>query len=349
MSTDWKNRCLGPDGTVRDALAAIEGARGATALILDKDGRLLGTVSDGDIRRGLLRGETLESPVTTVMFTQPVTAASDTPRDALLSLMQAHEIRDVPLIDADGRLVAVRELRELLAADIRDNEVVIMAGGRGRRLMPLTETVPKPMIEVHGRPLLEIILARLIRQGFRKFRFSVHYLSHVIKEHFEDGARWGVSIHYIEETRPLGTGGALSLIEDPPEHALVVMNGDVLTNLDVGWMVEHHERARAAATVGVREHEMQLPYGIFATEGERVRGFREKPVMNFSINAGIYVLEPEVLTLREKGTTFDMPDLIEDCLKSGKLVSAYQITEAWHDVGEMAELERARGERSLAL
>lgn len=340
------DHALSPQATVRDALAMIDRGRGATCLVIDGNGRLVGTVSDGDIRRGLLRGETLESPVSAVMFDRPLIAPQGASNEELLGLMRAREVRTLPIVDAEGRLTGVRSLRDLLAANERGNWVVLMAGGRGQRLMPLTQSTPKPMLPVGGQPLLESTLLKLINQGFRRFYISINYLAHVIKQHFEDGRRWGVEIRYLEEDAPLGTGGALGLIADQPAEPLVVMNGDILTNADLGRMVGYHARHNAAVTVGVRDYELQLPYGVFTTDGDHIRGFREKPVLNYAINSGLYVIEPRMLDRIERGRALDMPELVETCISAGEPVAAYHVTEAWLDVGGHAELERAR--RDLA-
>jgi len=335
--------------TIRDAMEAINRRDGGVCLVVDEEERLQGTISDGDIRRGLLKGERLDSSVGSIITPNPTVASVNASRDELLTIMQARGIRDIPLVDEGGRLVCVRTLKELLSVEPRDNWVVLMAGGTGRRLLPLTQSRPKPMLEIGGRPILETIILKLIKQGFRKFYLSVNYLSHIVKEHFEYGQRWGVEIRYLEEDQPLGTGGCLGIIADRPSQPLVVMNGDIFTNLDLGRMVDYHTRSNAMVTVAVRAHEIQVPYGVFTVSDHCVSDFSEKPVLSYSINAGIYVIEPKALMYIKPGQVLDMPDFVLDCVRRNQSVLAYRVTERWLDVGEHSEFERARRDETLHL
>lgn len=340
---------VSPDAPVRHALAIIDQFRGAACLVVDDTNRLLGTVSDGDIRRAMLKGQDLETPVSRIMFNNPITARSDTPNDELLAIMRAREIRDLPLIDGDGRLVKMRTMRELLEANVRDNWVVLMAGGRGKRLMPLTDQTPKPMLMIDDRPILESILVRLINQGFRNFYISVNYLAHIIKLHFEDGRKFGVNIRYLEEDAPLGTGGALSLIKETHDLPLILTNGDVLTALDFGRMIDFHESEKPSMVVGVRDHKIQLPYGVFTTQDKQISTFEEKPIVSYLINTAIYTIDPVAFRHIKKNSAFDMPDLVMKCLASSEKVTPFHITDSWLDIGDHAELERARRDSSLLL
>lgn len=329
---------------LREVIAVIDRGAAQLALVIDSHQRLLGTVTDGDIRRGLLRGLSLDAPVENVMqrhFRSLPASAGET--DAL-ELMRRNGLHQVPALDEKGRVSRLYLLEELLRPQGRPNTVVLMAGGKGERLRPLTADCPKPMLPVGGKPMLEIILQQCVDAGFNRFFLSVNYLKQQIIDHFGDGSRWGVSVEYLEENNPLGTGGALSLLPQIPDHPLLVMNGDVLTRVDFKQLMNFHQEHAAEATMCVREYVTQIPYGVVQIDGTSVVGLQEKPALSHYVNAGIYVLNPSVLSLLQPGSACDMPALLERAKAEGGQIAAFPIHEYWLDIGHPDTLRRAQGE-----
>lgn len=341
---NWRDVLVQPDTSIRAVMERIDRSSTQLALVIDADGRLLGTVSDGDVRRGLLASRTLDEPVERVMNRSPTVAREEEDRQSVLALMQSRDLRQMPIVDREGRVVALHLLSELLRPAQRDNVVVIMAGGIGERLRPLTERIPKPMLLVAGRPILETILLQFIKQGFHKFVFSVNYRAEVIEERFGDGARWSVQIEYVREPKRLGTAGSLRLLSQRPSQPMIVMNGDILTKVDVHALLSFHEEAAAAATMCVREHEYQVPFGVVQTSGVDILSFEEKPVARWPVNAGIYVLSPSALDVIPDDSYFDMPALFDAVRSGGGRTLAYTIREFWLDIGRPADFERANAE-----
>ena len=314
------------------------------ALVVDKDKRLLGLITDGDVRRAILAGASLDDPVGPHMQTNFTAVAPAMGRSEVLDLMRARTFNQIPIVDEAGKLVGLHLLREIIGAVERPNWAVIMAGGRGEQLRPLTDNVPKPMIKVAGRPILERIVLHLVGFGIRRIFLSINYLSELIEQHFGDGSRFGCRIEYLRESRPLGTGGALSLLSEKPEDPLLVLNGDLLTEFDVGSMIAFHSGGRYAATMGVHDYVQSVPFGVLDIAEGRVLGIREKPTMTYPTNAGIYVLNPALLERVPRDTMYTIPALVEDCLARGESVGAFPIEDDWLDVGHPQELQRARGE-----
>jgi NDP-sugar pyrophosphorylase family protein len=265
-------------------------------------------------------------------------------RPEVLDLMQALTISQIPVIDTRGRLIGLHTLRGIIGTTPRPNWAVVMAGGRGERLRPLTDSIPKPMVKVAGRPILERIVLHLVGCGIRTIFISVNYMADVIEEHFCDGASFGCSIEYLRERMPLGTGGSLSLLPQMPSHPTLVLNGDLVTQFDVTRMLAFHDEGGYRATVGIHEYSHTVPLGVVEIEGDRVIQIREKPTQTWRVNAGIYVLAPELLQRVPPDTYFDLPALVEECLESGEAVGAFHVREDWVDVGHHRELKRARGE-----
>jgi len=332
------------DATMAEVVEVIDRGAAQIALVVDENRRLLGTVTDGDFRRALLRGLSMQAPVEQFMHREfhalPKTATDE---DAL-NLMRRKFIHQIPALDDDSRVVRLFRLEELIKPNERPNTVVIMAGGKGERLKSLTTNCPKPMLQVGGKPILEIILEQCIEIGFREFYFSVNYLKEQIKDYFGDGTSWQVNIQYLEEDKPLGTAGALSLLPSMPEHPLLVLNGDVLTRVDYGHLLRFHAEHEASATLCVQEHITRIPYGVVRMDDVMVQGIEEKPVLSNYVSAGIYVLAPGLLELIPSEQSFDMPQLIEKAVEQQYRVSAFPIHEYWLDVGHPECLERAYGE-----
>lgn len=344
MPHDLQKVTVSKSASLRMAMEAI--GRGAVeiALVVGEDRRLLGTVTDGDIRRALLAGATLDGPVESVMNKQFTTVNEDANRSEVLDLMQARTLGQIPILDSQGRLVGLHLLREIVGRQEKPNWVVVMAGGRGERLRPLTDSLPKPMVRVAGRPILERIVLHLVGQGFRRIFLSVNYMSEVIEGHFGDGDSLGCEIQYLREKDPLGTGGALALLPGQPSNPLLVLNGDLLTHFDASGMLAFHAQRGYLATVGCYEYAHTVPYGVLDLDEDRVTGLREKPRESWTVNTGIYVLEPALLARVPRGVYFPLPALVEECLDRREPVGAYRVAGDWVDVGHHQELRRARGE-----
>jgi len=335
---------IGPEATILDAVASITKSRMQIALVVDAERRLKGTLTDGDIRRALLRNLPLTTRVAEIMAPNPqmVPAGSDDAK--LFRLMRALHIRHLPLVDEDGRVVGLRTLEDLFQSPRRPNRVVLMAGGLGSRLRPLTHATPKPMLPVGGKPLLETILETFVDQGFHRFSISLNYLAETIIGHFGDGRRWGVEIEYLQEPTRMGTAGSLTLLRERPAEPFLVMNGDILTSVDFRQMLQFHQDNQALATMALHEYTLQVPYGVVQVDGHRLTGITEKPVHHHFINAGIYVLDPRAWDRIPKGTVFDMPELFQALISEGGTTVAFPLREYWLDIGQPQDLQRAESE-----
>lgn len=338
---NWRHALLPPTATVHEAIQNLELVSIQIVLITDEHNRLIGTLSDGDIRRGLLRGLTLESSIESIIFRKPLVVPPSLGRKMVLQLMTVNHIRQIPIVDEDGKVLGIHLWNQVALQTEKPNLMVVMAGGKGLRLRPHTETCPKPMLPIHGKPMLEHILERARMEGFRHFVFAIHYLGHIIEEYFETGEKWGVQIDYLREDSPLGTAGALSLLETLPQDPIVVTNGDVITDIRYGEILSFHERHRAAATMAVRLHEWRHPFGVVQLSGLDIVGFEEKPIARSHINAGVYVLSPTALGILEKKVPCDMPTLFEKLQAQSLRTVAYPMHEPWLDVGRQADLDVA--------
>jgi len=333
---------LQPDATLLEAIERMDAVRRKLIVIVDGDRRLLGTVSDGDIRRGLMRRLSMDTPVSAVMNRDPVSLNVAGPEGEALVRLSERGVALAPLLDGSGRVVGLYP-DAAIATKARDNLVVIMAGGRGVRLAPLTRTCPKPMLKVAGRPLLESIIERMRDQGFSRFRLAVNYLAEVITDHFGDGSGMGVEIDYLREDHPRGTAGALSLLREPLTAPIVVLNGDVLTRLAFGDLIDFHQEHGAVATLCVREHQFQAPHGVAEIDGVRLTSLREKPTFRWQANAGIYCLDGSLLSRIPADGPYDMPELLSGLTGTGDRVCAYPMHEYWLDIGRPPDFESAQG------
>lgn len=340
----WRKVLLPAGATIQQAISNLDESGLQIVLVVCAEGRLLGSVTDGDVRRALLKGLKLEGAVQEIMFTAPLVVPPEIGREMVLHLMHANKIHQLPIVDAERQVVGLHLWDEVIEPSNRPNTMVIMAGGLGKRLLPLTEDCPKPMLPVGGKPMLERIIERAKSEGFRRFIVSVHYLGHIIEEYFEDGEQWGVEIRYLHEESPLGTAGAISLLNPRPDEPFVVTNGDVLSDIRYGEMLDFHVRHGAQATMAVRLHEWQNPFGVVRTEGIDIIGFDEKPVHRTHVNAGIYVLAPSVLDELIVGEQCDMPTLFERIQRIGQSTIAYPMHEPWLDVGRPDDLQKARSQ-----
>ena len=335
---------ISPQLTNRETIQVIDQTAAQIALVVDSEQRLLGTVTDGDLRRGLLRGETLESPVENIMNRKFRSLPADCTKNRALRLMREETLRHVPGLDSEGRVVRMFLLEEKIYNLKHDNWVVLMAGGQGERLRPMTDACPKPMLRIGGKPMMEIILEQFSEAGFQKFFFSVNYLKQQIMDYFGNGDHWGIEIQYLVEKQPLGTAGSLELFTHFPKHPIIVANGDVLSRVDYGKLLQFHKENKSSATICIRQHETELPFGIVKTNGSELVSLEEKPVMTHSINAGIYVLNPEIIKLLQKDQVCDMPQLLERGLAQNLSINAFPVHEFWVDVGLPQIYEQVNGE-----
>jgi dTDP-glucose pyrophosphorylase len=312
--------------------------------VVERDGKIVGTVTDGDIRRALLNGTGLDAPVNLVMNHNPISASIGITNMAALTLMRRHSIHQLPIVDANGKVIDVKLIDELAASAQSDHWVVLMAGGLGSRLKPLTDDLPKPLIRVGDKPILETVLGGFIKAGFGKFFISVNYKAEMIREYFGDGSAWGVDISYLEERDRLGTAGALSLLPERPSQPFFVMNGDLLTTVNFEKMLKYHREHQAFSTVCVREHSVTVPFGVVELENHRLKGIREKPTHKYFVNAGVYLLNPDVLDYLTGNESIDMPALIERTIAQGRSSVVFPLREYWIDVGRLDDLQRASDE-----
>lgn len=341
---DWKHSMVRRAASIRDTIKTIDASAMQIALVVDDNARLIGSVTDGDVRRAILRGADLGTAVEFIMNPHPKTAAINESRENILLMMRRQQLHQIPILDETGTLVGVEMLDDLLRPVTKDNPVVLMAGGLGSRLRPLTDDCPKPMLRVGDKPILETILASFIEYGFNRFYFSVNYRASVVKEYFGDGSAWQVDIRYLEEDQKLGTAGALSLLQPASNLPIIVMNGDLLTRINFQHLLDFHAGHNAAATMCVREFEQQIPYGIVNIEGHHLVGIEEKPTQKFFVNAGIYVLNPAALEYLPAGVSIDMPDLFNRVVQNGGQAAVFPLREYWLDIGRIDDLERARSE-----
>ncbi|MFN4297160.1 MAG: nucleotidyltransferase family protein [Brevundimonas sp.] len=334
---------LSDQATLREAIERLDAIRGQLVVIVDEAGRLRGSLTDGDVRRALLRMTPMEACVDKAMNPDPVAVRPGHNPAEIQAELNALGASQAPVVDREGQVVGLYP-EHYGETGPRDNLVVIMAGGRGARLAPLTRHTPKPMLTISGRPLLETIIQRLRDQGFGRFRLAVNYLAEVIEGHFGDGSAFDVEISYLRESEPRGTAGALALLEEPIDGPFLVMNGDVLTRLDFGQLLAFHGDHDAAATVCVREHRFETPYGVVETEGHRLVSIREKPTFRWFANAGIYVLGPEALKQVPTSGHYDMPTLLAALTERGDTVGAFPIHEYWIDIGRPPDFDLARSD-----
>lgn len=342
QTTNISRFFIDPTQSVREAAQVIDRYKEGIALVTDGAGKLLGTITDGDIRRFMLSGRSLDEPCSSVMFTHPATAMENASRSEIQEILLKRKLRHIPLVDDAGIVRGLTTLRDFLPPDTIAPVAVIMAGGEGKRLRPITESIPKPMVEVGGKPLLETIIVNLTKHGITDIRLAVNYKHEIIERHFGNGNAFGASISYIRESKKLGTIGALSLISNPPQGPFLVMNGDVVTNINLTQFFEFHRKHRAVCTIAASEYHIAIPYGVLDLAGHFVLGVKEKPTQNLFCNAGMYILDSEAIHFIPKDTRFDVTDLIAELIARGYPVSAFPIREYWVDVGKKDDLQKAQ-------
>jgi len=338
----WRELLLPMDATVKDAINVLNETGLRIVLVVDENGALEGTVSDGDIRRGLLKGLELSSPIMLIIHREAFVVPPKMESKVVIELMSTNQILQVPIVDDNQVVIGLHLWDRITIPVLRQNLFIIMAGGKGTRLYPQTENCPKPMLLMAGKPILEHIILQAKEEGFIHFVLAINYLGHIIEDYFGNGDRFGVKIEYLREETPLGTAGALSLLGIMPDNPIVVTNGDVVADIQYGSILDFHQEQKSTATMAVQMHEWRNPFGVVQTQGIEIIGYQEKPTMRSNINAGVYILEPSVLGYLDRATPCDMPTLFDSIRLCGERVLAYLIHEKWIDVGQPEDLIRAQ-------
>ena len=341
---NWREVLVQPESTILETIAVIDRGAMQIALVVDANGQLVGTVSDGDVRRGILKGVAMSDEVRLIMNKNPIAAGPDVSKEEMRELMGKWEIRQIPVVDANRKIIRIETWLETLRHAPKDNPVVLMAGGAGRRLGQLTEACPKPLLKVGDKPILQTILESFIEFGFHNFYFSVNYRADMIQSYFGNGEKWGVTIQYLCENEPMGTAGALRLLQNQAAEPIIVMNGDILTKVDYGHLLNFHKEAQSCATMCIRDYQTQIPYGVVEINEHRLVAIREKPVQQFFVSAGIYVFEPDIVKYLPQNGRVDMPELFQAVLDSRHETAVFPIREYWIDIGRADDYEKANGD-----
>ncbi len=341
---DITNIRLKESSTIKEALAIIDSGAVKIAVVVDEDNTLLGTLTDGDIRRAILKGKGIDDTIEAIYFTSPTVVSVNASKEEVINICTAKKIHQVPIVDEHFKVVGIDLLDELLKPKIRTNSVVLMVGGLGTRLRPLTQTTPKPMLHVGGRPILQTIVEKFVAYGFVNIVMCVGYKSNIIQDYFGDGTQFGANIEYVVEQKRMGTAGALSLLHNRPREPFFVMNGDLLTNVNFEHLLEFHESNRAIASMCVREYDFQVPYGVVSIEEGNILSIEEKPIHKFFVSAGIYMLDPECIDRIPNDEFYDMPTLFEVLIAEQKKSVSFPLREYWLDIGRIEEYEKANAE-----
>ena len=332
--------------TIKNALEIIDKGAIRIAIVLDDKKKVIGTLTDGNIRRGLLKGLNLDSTIENLYFKEPTLASINESKEQIIQKAISKKLYQIPIVDEEGHLVDIEDLATLLKVTNKRNRVILMAGGLGTRLRPLTENIPKPLLKIGNQPILETIIKNFVKHGFINITISLNYKAEMIKEYFKDGSQFGANIDYIEETKRLGTAGALSLIKNRPQEPFFVMNADLLTNVNFSHLLDFHVYESSVATMCVREYDFQVPYGVIETKGSEITSIKEKPIHTFFVNAGIYALSPQVFEYIPKNQFYDMPTLFDDMIKDKLKMISFPVHEYWLDIGRMSDFEQANVEYS---
>jgi dTDP-glucose pyrophosphorylase len=332
------------NATIKQALEIIDKAAMQIALIVDEDDNLLGTLTDGDIRRGLLKGLDLNSSIESIVFKTPTVAKISDTKEDILKIALAKKLHQIPIIDENGKILGIQEIEELIKPKEKTNKVILMVGGLGTRLRPLTENTPKPMLKVGNKPILQTIIEKFAEYGYTNIIMCVNYKSHVIQDYFGDGKEFGVNIEYILEEQRMGTAGALSLLTQKPIEPFFVMNGDLLTNVNFEHLHDYHISNNSMGTMCVREYDFQVPYGVVNIKDSRILSIEEKPTHKFFVSAGIYMLSPEILEYIPQNEFYDMPTLFEKIISENKNAISFPLREYWLDIGRIEEYKKANEE-----
>lgn len=341
---NYKDILLSPRSTIREALKVIDSGAIKIAVVVDENEKLVGTVTDGDIRRGILNNLSLDDAIVSLVCKTPIVYKIDDSKEKILEIARDKKLYQIPIVDSKGKLVGIEQVDELLKPKYKNSKVVLMTGGIGTRLRPLTNEIPKPMLKVGSRPLLESIILGFKKYGFKEIILSVGYKSEIIENYFGDGSNFGVNIIYIHEDKQMGTAGALNYMRELLSEPFFVMNGDLLTNINFEHMMDYHVENSSVATMGVREYEFQVPYGVVNLKGVNIKSIVEKPVHSFYINGGVYILDAQVLDFVPENEFFNMPTLFEKVIDENLKCASFPIREYWLDIGRMEEFEKANAE-----
>jgi dTDP-glucose pyrophosphorylase len=339
-----ENIKLNQNATIHEALQVINQGAMQIALVIDENNKLIGTISDGDIRRALLKRIDLDSSVETIIYKTPTIAKISDTKEEILKLALSKKLHQIPIVDDNGKIVGIQEIEELIKPKEKTNKVILMVGGLGTRLRPLTENTPKPMLKVGNKPILQTIVEKFSEYGYTNIVMCVNYKSHIIQDFFGDGSEFGVNIEYIFEEQRMGTAGALSLLKEKPTEPFFVMNGDLLTNVNFEYLHDFHISNNAMGTMCVREYDFQVPYGVVNINGSKILSIEEKPVQKFFVSAGIYMLSPDVLKYIPKNEFYDMPTLFEKLISEKQNAISFPLREYWLDIGRMEEYKKANDE-----
>lgn len=339
---NWKRVLLDESEKIMKAVEVLQETSLQLVLIVNESKQLTGVVTDGDIRRAILGSVSFDLPISTVMNKNPITISKETPRESIIQLFKNKAISKIPIVDQQKNIIDLCSIDDFINIAKYDNPVVIMAGGLGSRLGKLTDDVPKPLLKVGGKPILETILLSCIDQGLHDFYFSVNYKAAMIMDYFGNGAKWGVSIKYLEESKRLGTAGALKLMDENLSSPVLVMNGDLLTKINFTGLIEYHSKEKSFATMCVKEFEFEVPYGVIKIEDKKIVKIDEKPVQNFMINAGVYMLDPRVIDEVPENECFDMNQLFNRLIAKNENILVFPIHEYWLDIGKMKDFKRAQ-------
>lgn len=342
--TEYTKIILQQTSTIKEALKVIDNGAMKIAFVVDDNNKLIGSISDGDIRRGILKNLSLDDSIQTIICRTPIVCKLNDTKEKMLEIALSKKIYQIPIIDDDGKLIGIKEIDELLQQETKTNKIVLMVGGLGTRLRPLTDNIPKPMLKVGNKPILETIISNFKKYGFVNIVLCVSYKADIIEEYFKDGSEFGVNIEYVHEKKRMGTAGALSLIRDKLNEPFFVMNGDLLTNINFENMMDYHLLNNSMATMGVREYDFQVPYGVVNINNSEIVSIEEKPVHKFFVNGGIYILNKKVLEHIPDDEFYDMPTLFEKLIKKQLKSISFPIHEYWLDIGRIEEFEKANNE-----
>lgn len=330
--------------TIKDVIESIDAGAKGIALLVNDDETLLGTITDGDIRRSILKGVSLENSVENIVHYNPISVKQSMTREEIKDIFIKRAVKDIPIVDDDNRVVDLISINDILLPEGKENPVIIMAGGLGTRLKDLTKEVPKPMLKVGHDPILQHIIANFKQYGYNKILISVNYKSEIIENYFQNGLAYGVKIEYIRENKRLGTAGGIKLAEDYIDKPFFVINGDIFTNLNVENMMKFHVKNKFDITVGTRKHSFQIPYGVIETENNYIKHLKEKPQIEYLINAGVYCLNPNLISSIPDNKYFEITDLIDICIKNGGKVGSYEIKDYWMDIGRMEDYNKVNND-----
>tara|TARA_B110000967_G_scaffold208448_1_gene260698 strand:+ start:6491 stop:7546 length:1056 start_codon:yes stop_codon:yes gene_type:complete len=342
---EWKKITLRSDENMKKAIQVLNSEALGIVLVSDKEGFLIGTITDSDIRRALISNNDLDSHLQDFMCKNPISSIEGEDRETILEKMKLHKIFQMPILNSQGKIVNIKTLHHLIENKKYGNPIFLMAGGFGTRLQPLTNNIPKPLLKVGSKPIMEIILEQLIEHGFYNFFISTHYKAEMIKSHFGDGSKWGITIKYLYEKEPLGTAGALGLLpKNMPNLPIIMMNADILTKVNFNQLLKYHNKNSAIATMCLREYDFQIPYGVVQIKKSHITSIEEKPIHKFFINAGIYVLNPKIIRSLNGYDYIDMPNLLENQIELNEKVNSFPIHEYWIDIGRINQLDKANQE-----